>query len=150
MIRGILTSYSYHIYRFIKPLSKIKRRSWCEENDIVMKTSRPHFYMDLNISQCSHVYLIIYRFTIFNIIQKYITGDKILTIVINIFNVNISNGCIICICFNPTYILPNVFRTILQCDRTIGPTLRYYYYKWPVIWSFIFVYRIISEHDFIS
>ena len=31
---------------------------------------------------------------------------------------------------------------------TIVTKLRYH--KWPVIWCFVFVYRIISEHDFIS
>ena len=83
-----------------------------------------------------------------NIIQKYITGDHMLTSSYLFFNVNIFNICIRCIWFNETYIIPNFYRTTLLCDRSIVPTLCYH--KCYHIWIFIFVCSIISEHDFIS
>ena len=87
-------------------------------------------------------------FPSFSIIQKYITGDHMLTSSYTFFNVNIFNVCIRCIWFNATYILPNFYCTTLSCDCAIGSTLRYQ--KWALIWSFIFVCSIISENDFIS
>ena len=64
------------------------------------------------------------------------------------FSGNIFNVFIRLICINATYILPKFCRTILQCERSIGPTL--IYFKWSLIWSFMFVFSMISEHDFIS
>ena len=46
------------------------------------------------------------------------------------------------------YIVPNVYPTILYCDRDIGPTPRYR--KWSLICYFIFVCRVIIDHEFIS
>ena len=40
---------------------------------------------NMNIRQCTRVSPILYFFTSFNIIQKYVTCDNILTIVIHIF-----------------------------------------------------------------
>ena len=101
----------------------------------------------INIKVSMHIQLSNF-FPSSNIIQKYITGDHMLTSSYIFFNVNIFNICIICIWFNANYIIPNFYRTTLLCDRSIGPTLCYY--KCDIIWSFIFVCSIISEHDFIS
>ena len=49
--------------------------------------------------------------------------------------------------FNVTYIIPNFYRTTLKRDHAIGPKLRDQ--KWELIWSFIFVYRMIINHAFI-
>ena len=52
------------------------------------------------------------------------------------------------ILINPTCIMPNFCRTILQCDRAIGPTVNYK--KWDLIWCPTFLWTIIIEHGFIS
>ena len=44
--------------------------------------------------------------------------------------------------------MPNFYFTTLQCDRAIVPTLGYN--KWTIIWCFVSVCRLISEHEFIS
>ena len=83
----------------------------------------------------------------FNIIQKYITDDHMLTSS-HIFRGNIFNICIIFIWFNPTYIMPIFNRTILYIYRAIGKTPRYH--KWAIIWRFISVHIVDIEHYFIS
>ena len=61
---------------------------------------------------------------------------------------NVFNVFIRCIWLNATYIIPICYPTILQCNRSIVPTLCCL--KCPVIWSFVFESRIIIENDFIS
>ena len=106
--------------------------------------ARP-IWINIKVSICIQLYTF---FSSSNIIHKYITGDHMLTSSYIFFNVHIFNIHIICIWFNTTYIIPNFYCTTLLCDRAIDPTLRYH--KWDLIWSFIFVCSIISEHEFIS
>ena len=46
-----------------------------------------------------------------------------------------------------TCIIPNCYRTTLECDRAIGPTLNNL--KWDIIWHIIFEGIIITKYEFI-
>ena len=49
---------------------------------------------------------------------------------------------------NVMYVIYNICRTHLLCDRTIGATLTYN--KRTLIWVFVFLRRFIIEHYFIT
>ena len=121
----------------------------CEENDSFNKeTSQAKrlWYTPIFL-QISHNIFLLQYLNIYVYKQKNINGifewDIITLVTRNIFSI-----CIRCIWFNETYIIPNFYRNTLLCDRAIGLILSYH--KWDLIWSFIFVCSIISEHDFIS
>ena len=84
----------------------------------------------------------------FNIIQKCITGDNMLTLSYIFFSGNIFNICIRFIWLNVMYIIPIFCCKILYCDCFIVPILNYH--KWDLMCCFTFVCSTIIYHELIS
>ena len=94
-----------------------------------------------SISLCVSDYIPCFQDLIYN--TEVYKWWSYVNIIINVFGVNIFNVCIRFIWLNMMYIIHNLYWTTLQCDCDIGPTLRYH--KWTSIWSFIFLFSVISE-----
>ena len=87
-------------------------------------------------------------FLSFGLRHKYMTGNPFVDIVIQTLITIIFNFSIQFIWLNATYIILNLCCKILWIYRDVGKTL--FYHKWYLIWPFIFVCSVISDHDVIS
>ena len=84
MIKGIWASYGYHIYCFIQLFLVTWGFRQCEENDIIILKTRRIFWWIWIFSNVPVIIQLYALFPIFNIIQKYISGGPMLTIIIHI------------------------------------------------------------------
>ena len=130
----------YNLYIHLKGAASVKKMTSSWETSY----ARP-LWINIKISMIIRLYTLfkalIYNTEVYNWWSYY-------DLIMHIFSGNIFNFCIIFIWLNSMYIMPNLYRTTLCCDRAIGTTLCYD--KWPVIWSLIFLCRVISKYDLIS
>ena len=119
VITVMWTSYGYDMHRLITGYSYISRSS-CEENSIVIKKLHAQGqYESMSMSPFVSKYILCSKLQIYMYKQKYITGIIKCDVVTLVFRNNFLNIFIRCKLFHVTYIIPDFYCIIIECDHTI-------------------------------